>query len=148
MRGHTWIQDFWCPYYLESELQPWVLGFMIFDTAFTNHQSILHMRFFEVIFFSSVCRVNKPYLPIAAGDLSVQSAWLLVIFFAITGLLIVGLNFGPFITSLYSLGLLLGTIYSVPPFRMKRFPVVAFLIIATVWFVNSRSPIPEISLID
>ncbi|MBA0878534.1 hypothetical protein Goshw_004043 [Gossypium schwendimanii] len=78
------------------------------------------------------CRVNKPYLPIAAGDLSVQSAWFLVIFFAVTGLLIVGYNFGPFITSLYSLGLFLGTIYSVPPFRMKRFPVAAFLIIATV----------------
>ncbi|XVE75798.1 hypothetical protein DITRI_Ditri12bG0121100 [Diplodiscus trichospermus] len=76
--------------------------------------------------------VNKPYLPIAAGDLSVQSAWFLVIFFAVTGLLIVGYNFGPFITSLYSLGLFLGTIYSVPPFRMKRFPVAAFLIIATV----------------
>ncbi|KAJ0027688.1 hypothetical protein Pint_36312 [Pistacia integerrima] len=62
----------------------------------------------------------------------VQSAWSLVIFFAVTGLLIVGLNFGPFITSLYSLGLFLGTIYSVPPLRMKRFPVAAFLIIATV----------------
>ncbi|XP_027363329.1 homogentisate solanesyltransferase, chloroplastic isoform X3 [Abrus precatorius] len=76
--------------------------------------------------------VNKPYLPIAAGDLSVQSAWFLVIFFAAAGLLIVGFNFGPFIFSLYSLGLFLGTIYSVPPFRMKRFPVAAFLIIATV----------------
>ncbi|XP_056158941.1 homogentisate solanesyltransferase, chloroplastic isoform X4 [Syzygium oleosum] len=76
--------------------------------------------------------VNKPYLPIAAGDLSIQHAWLLVIFFAVTGLSIVASNFGSFITSLYSLGLFLGTIYSVPPFRMKRFPVAAFLIIATV----------------
>ncbi|CAA7016156.1 unnamed protein product [Microthlaspi erraticum] len=40
--------------------------------------------------------------------------------------------FDAFITCLYSLGLFLGTIYSVPPFRMKRFPVAAFLIIATV----------------
>ncbi|KAK2647369.1 hypothetical protein Ddye_014858 [Dipteronia dyeriana] len=84
------------------------------------------------IYDIGIDKVNKPYLPIAAGDLSVQSAWLLVIFFAVTGLVIVGLNFGPFITSLYSLGLFLGTIYSVPPFRMKRFPVAAFLIIATV----------------
>lgn len=79
-----------------------------------------------------MCRVNKPYLPIAAGDLSVKAAWLLVLLFAISGVLIVGANFGPFITALYCLGLFLGTIYSVPPFRMKRFPVVAFLIIATV----------------
>lgn len=86
--------------------------------------------------FCLICRVNKPYLPIAAGDLSVQSAWFLVIFFVLTGLSIVALNFGPFIMSLYSLGLFLGTIYSVPPFRMKRFAVAAFLIIATVWFIT------------
>ncbi|OIT04422.1 PREDICTED: homogentisate solanesyltransferase, chloroplastic [Nicotiana attenuata] len=84
------------------------------------------------IYDIGIDKVNKPYLPIAAGDLSVQSAWFLVLLFAVAGLLIVGINFGPFITSLYCLGLFLGTIYSVPPFRMKRFAVVAFLIIATV----------------
>ncbi|KMS98774.1 hypothetical protein BVRB_3g068510 [Beta vulgaris subsp. vulgaris] len=84
------------------------------------------------IYDIGIDKVNKPYLPIAAGDLSVGSAWVLVLLFAVTGLSIVASNFGPFITSLYCLGLFLGTIYSVPPFRMKRFPVVAFLIIATV----------------
>ncbi|XP_076898245.1 homogentisate solanesyltransferase, chloroplastic-like [Bidens hawaiensis] len=84
------------------------------------------------IYDIGIDKVNKPYLPIAAGDLSVQSAWFLVLSFAIVGVVIVGLNFGPFITSLYCFGLFLGTIYSVPPLRMKRFPVVAFLIIATV----------------
>lgn len=84
------------------------------------------------IYDIGIDKVNKPYLPIASGDLSVGSAWLLVLIFAVVGLSIVASNFGPFITALYSLGLFLGTIYSVPPFRMKRFPVVAFLIIATV----------------
>ncbi|KAI0504859.1 hypothetical protein KFK09_015813 [Dendrobium nobile] len=84
------------------------------------------------IYDVGIDKVNKPYLPIAAGDLSVQSAWLLVLFFASAGLLIVAFNFGPFISSLYCLGLLLGTLYSVPPFRLKRYPVAAFLIIATV----------------
>nr|AKM76565.1 AT3G11945-like protein [Geranium incanum] len=84
------------------------------------------------IYDIGIDKVNKPYLPIAAGDLSVQSAWLLVAFFAVAGLSVVGWNFGPFITTLYCLGLFLGTIYSVPPLRMKRFPVAAFLIIATV----------------
>ncbi|GAA0151739.1 transferase [Lithospermum erythrorhizon] len=84
------------------------------------------------IYDIGIDKVNKPYLPIAAGDLSVQSAWFLVLMFAVAGLLIVGVNFGPFISSLYCLGLFLGTIYSVPPFRMKRFPVLAFLIISTV----------------
>ncbi|XP_078149865.1 homogentisate prenyltransferase isoform X2 [Carex rostrata] len=84
------------------------------------------------IYDVGIDKVNKPYLPIAAGDLSMQSAWLLVLFFAVAGLSIVAWNFGSFITSLYCLGLFLGTIYSVPPFRLKRYPVAAFLIIATV----------------
>ncbi|KAJ4732672.1 Digeranylgeranylglyceryl phosphate synthase, partial [Rhynchospora pubera] len=84
------------------------------------------------IYDIGIDKVNKPYLPIAAGDLSVQLAWLLVLFFAGAGLSIVAWNFGSFITSLYCLGLFLGTIYSVPPFRLKRYPVAAFLIIATV----------------
>ncbi|KAI3706512.1 hypothetical protein L6452_24308 [Arctium lappa] len=84
------------------------------------------------IYDIGIDKVNKPYLPIAAGDLSVQSAWFLVLSFAVVGVIIVGMNFGSLITSLYCLGLFLGSIYSVPPFRMKRFPVVAFLIIATV----------------
>ncbi|PKA52518.1 putative homogentisate phytyltransferase 2, chloroplastic [Apostasia shenzhenica] len=84
------------------------------------------------IFDIGIDKVNKPYLPIAAGDLSVQFAWILVLLFAAVGLLIVACNFGPFICSLYCLGLFLGTIYSVPPFRLKRYPVAAFLIIATV----------------
>ncbi|XP_047094836.1 probable homogentisate phytyltransferase 2, chloroplastic [Lolium rigidum] len=84
------------------------------------------------IYDIGIDKVNKPYLPIAAGDLSVQSAWLLVVAFAVVGFTIVVSNFGPFITSLYCLGLFLGTIYSVPPFRLKKYPVAAFLIIATV----------------
>lgn len=84
------------------------------------------------IYDIGIDKVNKPYLPIAAGDLSVQSAWILVLSLAAAGLLIVGWNFGSFITALYCLGLFLGTIYSVPPFRLKRYPVAAFLIIATV----------------
>ncbi|XP_031478605.1 homogentisate solanesyltransferase, chloroplastic [Nymphaea colorata] len=84
------------------------------------------------IYDIGIDKVNKPYLPIAAGDLSVQSAWILVLCFGIAGLAIVSSNFGTFITALYTLGLLLGTIYSVPPFRLKKFPVAAFLIIATV----------------
>ncbi|KAF5185388.1 Homogentisate solanesyltransferase protein [Thalictrum thalictroides] len=84
------------------------------------------------IYDIGIDKVNKPYLPIAAGDLSVQSAWSLVTFFAVAGVCIVAFNFGPFITSLYCLGLFLGTIYSVPPLRMKKYPVAAFLIIATV----------------
>ncbi|KAK3199265.1 hypothetical protein Dsin_022680 [Dipteronia sinensis] len=73
------------------------------------------------IYDIDIDKINKPYLPIVAGELSVESAWLLVIFYAVTGLFTVGLNGGLFLTCLYSLALFLGTAYSVPPFRLKRF---------------------------
>ncbi|KAK6941978.1 hypothetical protein RJ641_027355 [Dillenia turbinata] len=63
---------------------------------------------------------------------SVCMAFSAFFFLAAAGPLIVGFNSGPFITSPYCLVLFLRTIYSVPPFRMKRFPVAAFLIIATL----------------
>ncbi len=47
------------------------------------------------------------------------------------GIAITTLNFGPLITGLYCFGLFLGTIYSVPPLRLKRSAIAAFLIIAT-----------------
>jgi homogentisate solanesyltransferase len=76
--------------------------------------------------------VNKPFLPMAAGELSAPIAWALVLGLAGLGVTIVSSNFGPLITCLYTFGLFLGTIYSVPPLRLKRFAVPAFLIIATV----------------
>ncbi|VVA15292.1 PREDICTED: homogentisate [Prunus dulcis] len=115
-----------------SNLIKWSLLFKAFSGLFALLCGNGYIVGINQIYDIKIDKVNKPYLPIAAGDLSVKSAWLLVVFFVVTGLLIVGMNFGPFITSLYSLGIFLGTIYSVPPFRMKRFPVAAFLIIATV----------------
>ncbi|KAL2326881.1 hypothetical protein Fmac_020308 [Flemingia macrophylla] len=115
-----------------SNMIKWSLLFKAFSGLFALICGNGYIVGINQIYDISIDKVNKPYLPIAAGDLSVQSAWFLVIFFAVAGLSIVGLNFGPFIFSLYTLGLFLGTIYSVPPYRMKRFPVAAFLIIATV----------------
>ena len=67
-----------------------------------------------------------------AGELSPKVAWILVLGLAAAGLALAHYNFGTPITPLYALGLTLGTLYSVPPLRLKRFAVTAFLIIATV----------------
>lgn len=118
--------------------------------------------------------MNKPFLPVAAGELSKGAAWVLCLLLAAGaqgvcaahacmqpcacwcgpasmqfrpvhapalplapplgragGVAITATNFGTLITSLYSFGLFLGTIYSVPPLRLKRSAVAAFLIIAT-----------------
>lgn len=84
------------------------------------------------IYDEDIDKVNKPFLPVASGELSKKVAWFLCIGLAIAGMAITGLNFGPLITSLYSFGLFLGTIYSIPPLRLKRSAVAAFMIIATV----------------
>lgn len=67
-----------------------------------------------------------------AGELSPAVAWVLVAGLAVGGIALCAANFGTMITRLYSFGLFLGTIYSVPPLRLKRFAVPAFLIISTV----------------
>lgn len=76
--------------------------------------------------------VNKPFLPIASGALSPAMGWALCSFFAVVGMVVTATFYDKLIASLYAVGLFLGTIYSVPPFRLKRFAIPAFLIIATV----------------
>lgn len=52
-----------------------------------------------------------------------SQAWVLVAALSMVGAAIVSTHFGPLITALYVFGLFLGTIYSVPPLRLKRFAV-------------------------
>lgn len=82
-------------------------------------------------------RINKPYLVIAAGELSPQAASVVVTvclaisllmgsIFSSCSLATPGLNF-----SLWG-SAILGTMYSLPPFRLKRFPLIAALCIVAV----------------
>eukprot|EP00210_Caulerpa_lentillifera_P005878 g5621.t1 len=77
-------------------------------------------------------KVNKPFLPVASKEMSMMSAWVMVAALAIAGVTLASHYFGLLIGSLYTFGLTLGTVYSAPPFRLKRFAIPAFLIIATV----------------
>lgn len=81
---------------------------------------------------SSPCFTASAKNEMFAGELSKAQGWLLCAALAGGGLVIVATKFGSLITKLYSFGLFLGTIYSVPPLRLKRFAVAAFIIIATV----------------
>lgn len=76
--------------------------------------------------------VNKPFLPIASGALTPTMGWVLCSGFAVVGMSLTTIFYDRLIAILYSFGLFLGTIYSVPPLRLKRFAIPAFLIIATV----------------
>jgi homogentisate phytyltransferase/homogentisate geranylgeranyltransferase len=76
-------------------------------------------------------RVNKPYLPIAAGDLTLGHAKLIVA--AATALpLLMALTQGAAETVAVAAALLVGALYSLPPARLKRFPVAASLCISGV----------------
>jgi homogentisate solanesyltransferase len=82
--------------------------------------------------------INKPFLPIAAGDLGSNIAWVLIMCMLGGGLAVVSTVFPGLLFRLYAIGLALGTMYSVPPLRLKRFPILAFLIIAVCrgFFLN------------
>lgn len=84
------------------------------------------------IYDVDIDRVNKPFLPVAAGELGTRAAWALVLSCGVIGPLIVQRLFSPMIFGLYMFGTTIGTLYSVPPFRLKRFPLAAGMIIACV----------------
>lgn len=83
------------------------------------------------IFDVEVDKVNKPFLPIAAGELSKRTAWILLSACVIVGPAIVLSTFSPLIFGLYAFGTLIGTAYSVPPLKLKsRGPLYAGVSIA------------------
>ncbi|MBN2364788.1 MAG: homogentisate phytyltransferase [Calditrichaeota bacterium] len=83
------------------------------------------------IYDVEIDRINKPELPLPAGDLSVSSARGIVI---VSGILSVGtaLTQGIFLSLVVLSSLFLGTIYSLPPVRLKRFHFWAAFSIFTV----------------
>ncbi|PSB29542.1 homogentisate phytyltransferase [Stenomitos frigidus] len=76
-------------------------------------------------------RINKPHLPLASGEFSHPQG---VVIVAIAGVLafLLALWQGLFLLITVGTSLLIGTAYSLPPFRLKRFPVWASLCIFTV----------------
>src|SRR3954467_9345945 len=71
-------------------------------------------------------RVNKPFLPVAAGDLSPAAGWRIVVACAAVPL-VLAVTQGVAELVAVALGLAIGTAYSVPPLRLKRFPALASL---------------------
>lgn len=84
------------------------------------------------IYDKDIDKLNKPFLPVANGEMSSRFAWGAVIASGILGPIVVNAFFPPLLFRLYSFGLFLGLIYSVPPIRTKKNPILAGLTIATV----------------
>jgi homogentisate phytyltransferase/homogentisate geranylgeranyltransferase len=79
----------------------------------------------------AIDKINKPHLPIAAGEFSPEQGQKIVKITGILALLLAGLG-GPWLLATVSISLLLGTAYSLPPIRLKRFPFWAAFCIYTV----------------
>lgn len=76
-------------------------------------------------------KVNKPYLPIASGELSKSSA-IAIVLAALTGAAASTAKAQwPLFSTVWG-SFLLGTLYSLPPFRLKRFPILAAFCILIV----------------
>ncbi len=75
-------------------------------------------------------RINKPYLPLASGAFSVPFGRRIIAISVFISL-VIALYLGRFLLLTVLLSLLLGTLYSLPPVRLKRFHFwAAFCIIA------------------
>lgn len=99
----------------------------------------------------AIDRINKPHLPLASGDLSYRQGQVIV---GVTGLLALAIAAlgSPYLLGMVALSLVLGTAYSLPPMRLKRFPFWASFCILTVrglivnlglwWHFSQGAPIP------
>ena len=76
-------------------------------------------------------RINKPHLPLAAGELSREAAWRIVLVAAAVPV-VLALTQGVLETAAVAAALAVGAAYSLPPVRLKRYPLVASLCISGV----------------
>jgi len=75
-------------------------------------------------------KINKPWLPLASGAFSLHTGYI-IIFIGLAIAIAGGLASSRFLLLTIGISLLLGTIYSLPPLRLKRFHFwAAFCIIA------------------
>jgi homogentisate solanesyltransferase len=84
------------------------------------------------IYDQSIDKMNKPFLPIVSGEMNPTTAWVIITLSAILGPILVYNYFPNILFQLYTFGLFLGLIYSVPPIRTKQNPILAGLTIACV----------------
>jgi len=76
-------------------------------------------------------KINKPDLPLAAGEFTKGQGQLIVIITGILALAVAWLT-GPFLMGMVTISLAIGTAYSLPPIRLKQFPFWAALCIFSV----------------
>ena len=79
----------------------------------------------------AIDRINKPHLPLASGEFSRRQGITIVTLTGLLAILIAAWQ-GPYLLGMVGLSLAIGTAYSLPPIRLKRFPFWASLCIFSV----------------
>ena len=97
----------------------------------------------------AIDRINKPHLPLASGAFNPQQGRLIVALMGI-GAILISLMSGWWLLATVMVSLMIGTAYSLKPFRLKRFPLFAAICILTVrgivvnlglfWHFSSKLP--------
>ncbi|MEL6137394.1 MAG: homogentisate phytyltransferase [Cyanobacteria bacterium J06628_6] len=77
-------------------------------------------------------RVNKPHLPIASGEFSRSQGVLLVALALTAAMTLAGLSQSLYLIATIWISVAIGTAYSLPPIRLKRFPLWASICILAV----------------
>ncbi len=76
-------------------------------------------------------RINKPHLPLASGEFSIRQGQGIVALLGLSAIAIAASQSG-YLLGMVGSSLAIGTAYSLPPIRLKRFPFWASLCIFTV----------------
>ena len=76
-------------------------------------------------------KINKPNLPLASGEFSLKEGKLIVVISGLFSIILASI-FGFWLFTTVVTSLAIGTAYSLPPVRLKRFPFLASLCIFTV----------------
>ncbi len=125
----------------ELWLEPSSLGLLV-ATWLSCVGANLYIVGLNQLFDIEIDRINKPHLPLVSGALTVAQGWWAV---AVAGALGLGLAVsqlqGGYLVATVVASMLLGTLYSAPPARWKRFPALAVLCIFAV-----RGPVVNIGL--
>ncbi len=79
----------------------------------------------------AIDRINKPHLPLASGEFSRQQGVWIISVMAVLAIALAWLQ-GFYLLAMVLFSLLIGTAYSLPPIRLKRFPFWASVCIFTV----------------
>ncbi|ETV94780.1 hypothetical protein H310_11736 [Aphanomyces invadans] len=65
-------------------------------------------------------KINKPYLPLASGELSVESAWKILTVVLVVSVWAISYATSPVVFGLWLYVLVVGTMYSLPMIRLKK----------------------------